>query len=1185
MKDKFKSKQQLIEELAVLRQQVTELQAESLSAKLKYQQTEQVRYGNITQLELLFKHVSAFLWTVDTKLRFTSSMGTGPLTFNLHPDELVGTTLYDYFQTKDPESPPIQAHLQALKGEPASYEIMRGGIALGIYVEPFHNPQGKIVGAVGVALNITKNKLSEQAQKQSEVMFRTLVETSAAAIFISEGTRLLYVNSAAESISGYGQAELLTMDFIGLVHPESRKFMQGQLIAYKQRAPILPRHEVKLLTKSGETRWVDITMGAVEFDGLTALLGTAFDITARKHASAQLEQLLAIEQQQRLLSETLSEVTLALTSKTSRDEVLDEILRQVQRIVSYSAANITLLESGILRVVRGQGYQTFGGKQTLATFEQKLTELPLDTKVVQSRQPMVITDTRRTREWVAVADSAWIRSFVAVPICLHNRVLGLLRLDSDVPTKFSNHDGERLRPLVNAAAIALENARLYDQVRQELAERKQVEKEVRALNNKLLTLQYAGATIASSLDLQVVLDTLSQEIVNLLDAEGCSISEWNQENNTLSIIAGYSSNENVAETEYKEYSLEDFPLAEHLTQPRAEQITINQVDIVPAERIYMQNIPAKTLLLMPMEFQNRMIGLIEVTDNRSERIFTPEDISLAQLMTNQAASAIENARLYAETRRRLNEQLALRESILAISSSLNLETVLDHIVEQMGRAVDATSAYLCSYESKTMRSTVLAEYFGPRVHLKERKSTLGLTYTLPRDFTSNFELLEIGQYELVHFEETDTTENGSDYLGEFRAKTLLNIPLQIGEGIIAFAELWESERQREFSPQEINLCQSIAYHAAIALENARLYNQSRQELSERKQIELELRKVAARNQAILDAIPDSMFYFSHTGQLLDHKMSSEDDPILPELLSEMGVANNDSGDVILRDLANLLQESINKAVTSHTIQFFDYQHTSLHGSQDFETRLVVSGPHEVLAIMRNITEQKRAERQTIQAERLEALEELSAILAHEINNPLQAIQSPVDLMLKYTLEPEEIKRYLRIIRQQIERVKSITQETLNFARPQVSSRQQISVPDAIEQVLDLVHQQIEQNDIRITVDAQDIPPILADPNQLNQVFLNLILNAIAAMDNEGQLNITIYPDEDNIAISFMNDGPIIPTKILPHIFEPFFTTKADGNGLGLWVSHSLIRQHNGSLTAENLTDDRGVVFTIKLPCL
>ena len=95
--------------------------------------------------------------------------------------------------------------------------------------------------------------------------------------------------------------------------------------------------------------------------------------------------------------------------------------------------------------------------------------------------------------------------------------------------------------------------------------------------------------------------------------------------------------------------------------------------------------------------------------------------------------------------------------------------------------------------------------------------------------------------------------------------------------------------------------------------------------------------------------------------------------------------------------------------------------------------------------------------------------------------------------------------------------------------------------------------------------------------------IDLVINAIEAIDNNGQLNIVIYPEKDEVVISFTNTGPSIPPEILPIIFEPFLSTKPEGSGLGLWVSHGFIQQHGGSLSVENLTDDQGVIFTIKLP--
>jgi signal transduction histidine kinase len=103
------------------------------------------------------------------------------------------------------------------------------------------------------------------------------------------------------------------------------------------------------------------------------------------------------------------------------------------------------------------------------------------------------------------------------------------------------------------------------------------------------------------------------------------------------------------------------------------------------------------------------------------------------------------------------------------------------------------------------------------------------------------------------------------------------------------------------------------------------------------------------------------------------------------------------------------------------------------------------------------------------------------------------------------------------------------------------------------------------------------------PQQLGQVFLNLILNAVEAMPGGGQLRVTVASEEDQVLISFANTGPPISANIMAQIFDPFFSTKDEGVGLGLWVSYNLVERHGGKLVVENSSSDQGVVFTIRMP--
>jgi diguanylate cyclase (GGDEF)-like protein len=187
-------------------------------------------------------------------------------------------------------------------------------------------------------------------------------------------------------------------------------------------------------------------------------------VEEKQRAEAERERLLVAEREQRLLAETLAEVTLALASLTSHEDVLDEILRQAQRIVPYSTANIALWEDDALHVAHWRGYSQFGGEELVANLVQTLDDLTVDLEAIQSQRPLVIPDTYQEPRWVVFPDTAWIRSYLVVPICLHNDVLGLLRLDGENPGGFSAEDAKRLQPLANAAAIALENARLFGEV-------------------------------------------------------------------------------------------------------------------------------------------------------------------------------------------------------------------------------------------------------------------------------------------------------------------------------------------------------------------------------------------------------------------------------------------------------------------------------------------------------------------------------------------------------------------------------------------------------------------------------------------------------------------------------------------------------------------------------------------------
>jgi PAS domain S-box-containing protein len=207
------------------------------------------------------------------------------------------------------------------------------------------------------------------------------------------------------------------------------------------------------------------------------------------------------------------------------------------------------------------------------------------------------------------------------------------------------------------------------------------------------------------------------------------------------------------------------------------------------------------------------------------------------------------------TARRLSQQTALSDASRAITESLDYTVVLTKIAEWMCRVVDATSVYISDWDSNAQTTTVVAEYISPHANARERQSDLGETYFLPEDFPADTDFLRTKEPDVEHVDDPDIDESARSELLKYGAKSSLTIPLVFGEHVHGYVEIWESRNRREFTAEEINVCQGIALQAAIAIENAQLYETERYrsgELSRSNKLITALSHVGAR----LVAAPD-----------------------------------------------------------------------------------------------------------------------------------------------------------------------------------------------------------------------------------------------------------------------------------------------------------------------------------------
>ncbi|MBI5476304.1 MAG: PAS domain S-box protein [Ignavibacteriales bacterium] len=242
-------------------------------------------------------------------------------------------------------------------------------------------------------------------------------------------------------------------------------------------------------------------------------------------------------------------------------------------------------------------------------------------------------------------------------------------------------------------------------------------------------------------------------------------------------------------------------------------------------------------------------------------------------------------------------------------------------------------------------------------------------------------------------------------------------------------------------------------------------------------------------------------------------------------------------------------------------------------------------------IHRDISEKKYLEQQLIHAQKMESIGMLAAGLAHEVGNPLASISSLVQIIQR-TSEDEFTQDKLELIKSQVTRISRIIRDLVDFSRKSTYELQLTEVNKNIRDAVEIVKVGKKAKDIQVKLDLTDkLPPLSLVPDQIEQVFINLLLNAVDAIQGkffadgqQKQISVSSYMTEDNIVITINDNGKGIKQDDLTKIFEPFFTTKkvGEGTGLGLWVSYGIIKSFRGEIRVKS-TENVGTTFTVHLP--
>jgi PAS domain S-box-containing protein len=410
-----------------------------------------------------------------------------------------------------------------------------------------------------------------------------------------------------------------------------------------------------------------------------------------------------------------------------------------------------------------------------------------------------------------------------------------------------------------------------------------------------------------------------------------------------------------------------------------------------------------------------------------------------------------------------------------------------------------------------------------------------------------------------------TGPHGLAEIGMPQVPAVLSAPLLSGGRFLGILQFARRHGQDGFTQRDLRMADGIAGQTAVALERARLLEESRRLA----------RAVESTSEAVLITDRHRHIVFANEAFLALFGYPRED--ILGR--DSLTLAGDIAGEWLREIERSVLEQSWRGEAMARRKDGSTFP-VSLH------VNLIRGDDNEIqgsVSIMEDISAQKLLQEQLQRTDRVAAAGELAAGLAHEVNNALAAILGQVELS-RDADDVATLQQSLTLVETQGRRIGEIVQQLLGFARPQPPERSAVDLHSLVRDTLALMAHDLNRSGIRSEIHcAADVPPVLADGKQIQQVLVNLFTNALQAIQpGVGSLVVSIRPGPGAVSLEVQDSGSGIAAEHVPRVFDPFFSTKATGTGLGLSVSYAIVRAHSGDLTVRSELGV-GTTFTVQLP--
>ena len=517
-------------------------------------------------------------------------------------------------------------------------------------------------------------------------------------------------------------------------------------------------------------------------------------------------------------------------------------------------------------------------------------------------------------------------------------------------------------------------------------------------------------------------------------------------------------------------------------------------------------------------------------------------------------------------RKKYEYQKILRETGKELARVLSLpqllKMILKNITESVG--IEKASLWLEKGDLYSVGSEIglTAAQKGPTL---SKKSDL-VSWLRKRDI--------IIREELKRLRSTEKIRKMNETLKRMNAE--IAIPILRGENLTGIICLGNKQSGNIFSREDIELFLTLANQISVTIDNAKLYTQ--------------MEEAKTYQEDILRNLGGGVITINREGEIVIFNQRAQELTGFPAEI--VGKSFKQIAKGLLR---RLIEDTLEKG-EDYRNQEIDYLREknvsvplAVNTSPLKDSTGKVSG---VIIVLIDLSEIKGLEQELYQAEKLASIGRLAAGMAHEIKNPLVAINTFLQL-LPHKFNDEEFRaKFSQIATQEVKRINEILEQLLNLAQPKPVNYQAVNIHEVIDGTLTFLDSKLKDKSIKVIKRySKAMREIYADKDRLKQVFLNLFLNGIESMDKEGNFTIStsynsqrLIPGEREATVEIKDTGEEIPAEILPRIFDPFFSTKEAGTGLGLAVVQRIIADHGGTIKVKNINrGKRGACFSLRLP--